>query len=1528
MPGTRKQQSQQSGGSGMILENDVDGRGKENDDEMRNVMKTTKRGGRSSKRGGKAPSTDAAVEEEEVFEEEEEEEIMVVEKEDVFMGEDDVEKKGNNNNNNNGEKSKNKPPKNPPKSLDALKARLEATKSKVSSKSNKERESETLGFIGEKETSGVPPTPGALLGGNDTTMNFGNATNAMDTVNINMDNTNNATTTTTTTNTGEMLVDNNSPATTVALDVPKIEVPEINIEALAAKHFDSALEEEISHSLNWKSIAPSHDFKNLVKERNNAISDFKKILPEVMRKKDRLVEDTVRATRGFQETVSTLQEHTARAAAQVQSARNEAKLAEQKLKSAKAEFVAREAKMLSNFSQNEEHKQQENETLRNELVEQSVQLQQKQKLLDQAEKKLKSFEKNSEKDSEQVLKLRDENIELEKQLAALKAENKEKEKAFASQSKTLEGQLKKQEADFEAKLASTEAAKVTSDQLAREMTAEKEASMVKLEVAEKEIAKLSESSGATNAALTEQNAKLEESLEKAEKELKKKEKELDQSSKHADKKLEGLNAEIAELQTLREQAVELEASLKTNCAELEKEKAVLEKKITSLEKDGDKKLSKIEKLEESIERVTGELKDTKSEFKTAESARKELSEQLVALQSKLNLESKSTELELANAHKEVKRYEDDLADAKAQAKSLIEQQGEMMGELKCARAELARLETERRDFEKNGSQTLQEAQEKCRADLKAQEKEFQKELKQERKQYDEKMEAERVKASESIEASRVENEKRINIEIKNTEKLSAQIEKLEKKLSKLEEAKKALETDLMNATQESGKNALELNQELENMKTALELAEELRTDLDADVERLTNELRIAKTEAEKAKENMAELIAEQKQQLTEQLEREKKSSEKAIKLETQKMSEKLVQKLERSEQKRRDLEARVTAAEAKEKELGEKIEVLRKQKAEAELGGAEKAEEIQAALEKLEAAKSETFGHEQRIASVVAQLENEQKEVGKLEKSLKSLDAEKAAEIENLKFELKESKKELKSLTNELDAMKEAQALLEEEEKDGKGGNSAGAALTRKLVEQAKAMENAKMDAMAADELRKLAEEKTQRIAELEGELLDAEALRRQMFNQIQELRGNVRVFCRVRPSGNDAATPCVETLPDTTSVNLQVGPKKSSAFSFDRAFGPESTQEEVFGEVSGLVQSALDGYKVCLFSYGQTGSGKTHTMLGGSDATSRGIIPRAVEKVVEASKINEVKGWSYTLKASYVEIYNETIRDLLSTVGHSDTTHKIIHENGSTTISGVTTAIVESVEQANVLVRKAAGARKVEATQMNAHSSRSHAVFILHVSGEHASSGTRMEGVLNLVDLAGSERVSRSGASGERLKEACSINKSLSSLGDVFAALASKAKHVPYRNSKLTYLLAPCLGGDGKTLMFVNVAPEEESAEETVASLRFASTVNAVELGHGKRAKRNVTSMWPSFGNSQLSKEPPSTSQQRRLSSRNLPPPSTAARRQSSGRLGSYGGQQTGQKRGRSAAEENTTSYGGGPSKTPRRTRGGRRWE
>ena len=478
-------------------------------------------------------------------------------------------------------------------------------------------------------------------------------------------------------------------------------------------------------------------------------------------------------------------------------------------------------------------------------------------------------------------------------------------------------------------------------------------------------------------------------------------------------------------------------------------------------------------------------------------------------------------------------------------------------------------------------------------------------------------------------------------------------------------------------------------------------------------------------------------------------------------------------------------------------------------------------------------------------------------------------------------------------------------------------------------AERAKAEANATLK--RAQKIEEEAMRNADRLQEMEQQLLEAEEIRRAMHNQIQELRGNVRVFARMRPPFVGEEDYCSVDALDKDSIAVTVPELEPRVFNFDRVFDAAASQTEVFEEVESMITSAMDGYKVCLFSYGQTGSGKTHTMLGSGDGEDRGIIPRAVSAILERKEKLLEKGYEYEIEASYVEIYNDQIRDLLAgpNAKHSER-HNIVTapEGGCPTVAGVVREYIDSVSAAAALVRKATAARAVEATEMNTHSSRSHTLFLVYITGVHIATGTQLSGCLNLVDLAGSERTKRSGAQGTRMSEACAINKSLSCLGDVFASIARGDKHVPYRNSKLTYLLAPCLGGDGKTLMFVNVAPEEESAEETVASLRFASTVNAVELGHGKRAKRNVTSMWPSFGNSQLSKEPPSTSQQRRLSSRNLPPPSTAARRQSSGRLGSYGGQQTGQKRGRSAAEENTTSYGGGPSKTPRRTRGGRRWE
>ena len=515
--------------------------------------------------------------------------------------------------------------------------------------------------------------------------------------------------------------------------------------------------------------------------------------------------------------------------------------------------------------------------------------------------------------------------------------------------------------------------------------------------------------------------------------------------------------------------------------------------------------------------------------------------------------------------------------------------------------------------------------------------------------------------------------------------------------------------------------------------------------------------------------------------------------------------------------------------------VAEQLAAIEKAKSDMEAAHAESMADITAAQERLKASEEAVMGHEARIAGVVAQLESEQKEVERLQKQLKENAVTHKMTLDSLTTAQKTLERERTALRSELCALKEAEAMRNDKE-----GNEQAKALEARLVEQTREVDAARRIAEESEELKQQLEQRQARIDELEQQALDAEAMRRALHNQIQELRGNVRVFCRVRPTDKD---PAVQCAPDGSSLNLKrVEGKDDAAFEFDRVFDPSAKQEEIFEEVSQLVQSALDGYKVCLFSYGQTGSGKTHTMLGEGNDEMRGIIPRAVAKIVEASEKNAHKGWKYTMHASYVEIYNEQVRDLLKPGSSHSDKHSIVHRDGVTEVSGVAREPIDSVDSASSLVRRASAARVVESTNMNAQSSRSHTIFMLYITGEHASSGSQLTGCLNLVDLAGSERVGRSGAEGARLKEACAINKSLSSLGDVFSALAARQAHVPYRNSKLTYLLQPCLGGDGKTLMFVNINPEPASTEETMCSLKFAAQVNAVQLGDGKGAQRRIT--------------------------------------------------------------------------------------
>lgn len=364
-----------------------------------------------------------------------------------------------------------------------------------------------------------------------------------------------------------------------------------------------------------------------------------------------------------------------------------------------------------------------------------------------------------------------------------------------------------------------------------------------------------------------------------------------------------------------------------------------------------------------------------------------------------------------------------------------------------------------------------------------------------------------------------------------------------------------------------------------------------------------------------------------------------------------------------------------------------------------------------------------------------------------------------------------------------------------------------------------------------------------QRVRELEDTIRKSEVERKRMHDIIQELRGNVRVFARIRPFlpneiGNNI--PFVNPSGETT-LEVMRG-KQQSNFQFDRVFAPSAGQEAVFGEVSEFVQSALDGYNVCLFSYGQTGSGKTHTMQGsGSD---RGLIPRSIEQIGIHKKKLEQDGWEFVMDVSFLEIYNEAIRDLLRDSKSSESKHDIkVDSDGRRSVTNLTVKRIDPTDAdcCDALLSLAAKRRSTAPTDMNAVSSRSHSVFTLVLTAKHIEKNKLLRGTLNLVDLAGSERLDRSKATGQTAKEAMSINKSLSSLTDVFAAIGEKSSHVPFRNSKLTYLLQPCFSGDGKTLMVVNISPTEESVQESMCSLRFASHVNKCELGKAKRTCTKV---------------------------------------------------------------------------------------
>ncbi|KAM6981137.1 kinesin-like protein KIFC3 [Aplochiton taeniatus] len=348
--------------------------------------------------------------------------------------------------------------------------------------------------------------------------------------------------------------------------------------------------------------------------------------------------------------------------------------------------------------------------------------------------------------------------------------------------------------------------------------------------------------------------------------------------------------------------------------------------------------------------------------------------------------------------------------------------------------------------------------------------------------------------------------------------------------------------------------------------------------------------------------------------------------------------------------------------------------------------------------------------------------------------------------------------------------------------------------------------------------------------------------LRKKCHNELVRLKGNIRVFCRVRPvcRGEQDCTDAKNMVsfdPEDDAVLYLSNKGKPMTFELDKVFSPHSTQEEVFQEVQSLVTSCVDGFNVCIFAYGQTGSGKTYTMEG--VAGDPGINQRALQ-LLFLEVTEKAPDWDYNIKVSMVEIYNETLRNLLGESPSEKLDIKMSPDgSGQLYVPGLTEFIVQSPADINRVFDLGHMNRATACTNLNEHSSRSHALLIITVAGFNSSTGHRTQGKLNLVDLAGSERIAKSGAEGSRLREAQCINKSLSALGDVINALRSRHSHVPFRNSRLTYLLQDSLSGDSKTLMMVQVSPLVTNLSESVCSLKFAQRVRTIELASASSSSR-----------------------------------------------------------------------------------------
>jgi kinesin family member C2/C3 len=566
----------------------------------------------------------------------------------------------------------------------------------------------------------------------------------------------------------------------------------------------------------------------------------------------------------------------------------------------------------------------------------------------------------------------------------------------------------------------------------------------------------------------------------------------------------------------------------------------------------------------------------------------------------------------------------------------------------------------------------------------------------------------------------------------------------------------------------------------------------------------------------------------------------------------------------------RELVSSLTERLEDEKEVGSSLKNRLEGEQERGLFFKDEAGKLKAILQNLEASSKGSLSiAESDLSSLRTQNQGLQTKIIELEKSLASKQAAAEADVEKVKAMSKAQLVKLQKQANDQFEALKSLAVKEKEdavrfaEQQVRSFTLKFSLASREVIElkkqhaSLKAATNAAIETSRTQSLTAVRDLFSRAAPAIDGyqtamvRLRVEMAERRRLFNLVQELRGNIRVICRVRPpvASDSGSGEIAVSFPNFAAqheegvheeINVVNNNRTMKSWEFDSVFQPSASNKDVFNAVEALVTSVADGFNVCIFAYGQTGSGKTHTMEGTS--SNPGINFRTLEALfaLKAARSREV---TCTISVSLLEIYNEQLRDMMvpaaSKGSHPEPlTMRDSGGIGGVTIPGLTSVSVSTHEEVLHLMATAYKNRTTFSTNMNEHSSRSHCVLSIVVSSFNKVTNTTLKGKLHLIDLAGSERVGKSGATGDRLKEAQAINKSLSALGDVIQARAEKKSHIPFRNSVLTHLLSDSLSGDAKTLMLVNVSPSLLSSEETFCSLNFAARVRSVELG---QAKKNV---------------------------------------------------------------------------------------